>query len=74
MAKKAGKPVPSPSAEALKSYRETSDPAIIKAVASFNGLKTADNLELLYFMICNTNMLVSAGAQIALGAAPAESE
>ena len=57
---------------ALKAYRDGADPRIKEAVDSFNLLTTAMKLELLYYMICNTNLLLTGGEHEALGAAPAE--
>ena len=58
---------------ALKAYRESTDPRIKDAVKSFNNLPPFKKVELLYYMICNTNMLLTGGEHEAVGAAPAPS-
>ena len=47
--------------EALADYRKASDPA---ALDDFKTLSPMDRQELLYLMICNTNLLVTAGATV----------
>lgn len=56
--------------EALRNYRETSDPAIVAAYIEFAKLPIDARHELLYFMICNTNMLLTAGETITPVRAP----
>ena len=50
--------------DALADYRKASDPAILSALADFKTLSPMDRQELLYLMICNTNLLVTAGATV----------
>lgn len=51
-------------AEALESYRKTSDPSILAAMDDFKKLSPRDRQELLYFMICNTNLLITDGTTV----------
>lgn len=50
--------------EALADYRKVSDPVILAALEEFNKLSPRERQELLYLMICNTNMLVTRGATV----------
>lgn len=59
--------------EALADYRKISAPPILAALEDFNTLSPRDRQELLYLMICNTNLLVTQGATVTpVPAAPAE--
>lgn len=44
--------------EALEHYRKNSDPEIVAAAENFKTLSPAARSELLYFMICHTNLLL----------------
>lgn len=44
--------------EALEHYRKNSDPEIVAAAENFKTLSRAARSELLYFMICHTNLLL----------------
>ena len=50
--------------EALADYRKASAPEILAALEDFKTLSPMDRQELLYLMICNTNLLVTAGATV----------
>lgn len=57
---------------ALAAYRESTDPRIREAFDSFSKLKAPERYELLYYMICNTNLLLTGGEHEAVGAALVE--
>ena len=50
--------------DALADYRKASAPEILAALEDFKSLSPMERQELLYLMICNTNMLVTAGATV----------